>query len=130
VRLSFRSDFSAERESISFGFNSNQRPIIEASSGRSFVGRTTVPLARSVRLVAKVLTRTKGEDELSLIFLDDRERHAEIEPPVWDVTSRGVELDALLHTMFVASHGPAARSLDDLRIGATWWSVLQEHASR
>jgi ferric-dicitrate binding protein FerR (iron transport regulator) len=129
VRLAFRSDPSAEPESISFGFNGNQRPIIETSAGRSFVGRTTVPLAGGVRLVAKVLARARGEDELSLIFLDDRERHAEIEPPVWDVTSRGVELDSLLHNVFIASHGPAARSLDDLRVGATWWSVLQENVS-
>jgi ferric-dicitrate binding protein FerR (iron transport regulator) len=129
VRLSLRSDPSAEPESISFGFNNNQRPIIETSAGRSFVGRTTVPFTGSVRLVAKVITRARGEDELSLIFLDEQERHAEIEPPVWDVTTRGVELQGLLRTVVVASHGPVARGLDDLRVGPTWWSVLQENPS-
>ena len=127
VRLSLRSDTASEPSSVSFGFNNTGRPIIETSAGRSFVGRTRVPAAASVRLVAKVLTRAHGEDELSLIFQDDTERRGEIEPAVWDVATRGVYLDGLLRDVVVASHGPAPRGLDDLRFGTTWWSVLPEN---
>ncbi|QDU25303.1 FecR protein [Anatilimnocola aggregata] len=129
VRLSFRSDPSTmDAGMISFGTNNTKRPIIETSAGRSFVGRTKVSTATSMRLIGKVLTRTQGEDELSLIFLDEQENY-EIEPPIWDVTTRGVQLAARLQVVFLSSHGPAARGLDDLRIGTTWWSVSQEGSS-
>jgi hypothetical protein len=73
--------------------------------------------------------RTRGEDELSLVFLDEHERRGEIEPAVWDVATRGVCLDGLLRDVVMASHGPAPRGLDDLRFGTTWWSVVRENPS-
>jgi ferric-dicitrate binding protein FerR (iron transport regulator) len=129
VRLSFRTPATSPPESISFGFNKVLKPIIETAAGRSFVGRTKLPDVRRVRLIGKLLSRAEGEDELSLIFLDESDLGERIEPEVWDVASRGVQLNGSLREITIASHGPAPRRLDDLRIGPTWWSVVRKEAS-
>ncbi|MBA4016493.1 MAG: hypothetical protein C0483_04840 [Pirellula sp.] len=126
VRLSFRAAPPSPSESFALGFNKSLRPIVETSAGRSFVGRTKLPNSKSVRLVGKLLSRTVGEDELSLIFLDTQDLSERLEPEAWDVSTRGVQLSGSLRDVLVTSHGPAARGLDDLRVGSTWWSVVQQ----
>jgi hypothetical protein len=104
--------------------NHLMQPTIESGAGQGFDSRVRVMEGRRLLMVGKILSREKGEDEVSLRVFDADEPPGLMEPKTWDVVTRGLRLDAVLDRVVLESIGPKPRSIEEIRIGANWHDVV------
>lgn len=123
VNLSFRSSAQFLGECVSLRLSSGLRPLIETGVGQGFVSRVIMQDNQTLLMVAKIVSRRDGEDEISLRVYGGKEQPEFIEPATWDVTTRGLKQSARLDLLTLQSSGNAPRKLDEIRIGPTWRSV-------
>ena len=126
LQLTFRSSAQFADERVNLRLSAGLRPIIETGKGQGFVSRVAVKDAQTLLLVAKIVARRSGEDEVSMRVFGSDETPDIIEPATWDVSTRGLNQSARLDLLTVQSSGNASRTLDEIRIGPTWRSVVNE----
>jgi hypothetical protein len=124
--LGFRSSTQFIGPHISLRVNQLDRPLIETGTGSGFVSRSVITPGKNLRLIAKILSREHGEDEISLRIYGQGETPGSIEPAEWSITSRSLQLDAQFDLLMLQSSSQTPRHLDDLRIGETWRSVTSD----
>lgn len=99
-------------------------PIIESGAGQGFESRVRVGDGRRLLLVGKILSRREGEDEVFLRVFHAGEPPGLVEPESWDVSTRGLRLDATLDRVVLESIGPKPRHIEEICIGTTWRDVV------
>lgn len=124
MRLTFRGSDDYSGESLSFGWNGELRPQIQAGSAGIFASPAMVPDEQSLLWIGKILRRAQGEDEVSFRIYGQDDRLEYAEPAIWHVVSRGLHHDAALDLVVLSSTGKSPRIADELRIGPTWRSVV------
>jgi ferric-dicitrate binding protein FerR (iron transport regulator) len=123
LSLSFHSSEQFIGPQITLRVNQNRRALIETGIGSGFASQSVIHAGKNRLLVAKVLTREDGEDEISLRVYAEGESPGLLEPAEWTVTSRSLRMDAALDLLMLQSSSQTPRHIDDLRIGETWRSV-------
>jgi len=126
LSLTFRSLDEAVRARIGLRIDHALRPRIETGFGQGYVGRLRYNDGKELRLVAKILSRGEGEDEVSLRVFEADENPGPWEPETWDLVSRGLHFDASLDHLVLLSSGPKPRRIDEIRMGTTWRSVVDD----
>lgn len=123
LRFTFRSSLDYFGESLSIGWEQEQRP--RASSGHGISSRSvrTVPDGSTVFCVAKIVTRKTGDDHVSFRFYTPGDELDLVEPAEWDVVLRGLDLTADLDLLVLTSNSPETRYVDEIRLGPSWRSV-------
>lgn len=123
LSLGFRSSTEFLGQHVTLRLNHRHRQLIETGAGSGFASQSTTAPGRNLRLIAKILSREHGDDEVSLRIYEEGETPPSIEPAEWSVTSRSLQLDATLDLFMLQSSSQAPRHIDDLRLGTTWRSV-------
>jgi hypothetical protein len=120
LSLTLRSVDEAAPGRIGLRVDHMLRPRIETGAGQGFVSRVRAPEGRRLLLVAKILTRREGEDEILLRVFDAEEPPGTWEPAEWDIRTRGLRLDGVLDHVILQSSGPQPRRIEELRLASTW----------
>lgn len=122
IRLTFRSS-ADEGDFLSFGYGQHSKPFIRGASFGIAQSLSPVPDGQSLLWIGKIICRAEGDDEVSFRIYGEHDALDFAEPGAWHVT-RSVRMKAALDLLLIASSGNAPRRVDELRIGATWRSVV------
>ncbi len=124
IRLTLRSTDDYWGDALSFGLHRSMRPQVQVGRGVGFRSLQSVEEGQSVLFVAKITASQFPQDEVSFHVFSLKETLPVIEPGDWHVTTRQFRNDAKLDLLLLTSQGPEPRLVDELRIGATWRSVV------
>ncbi len=124
MRLTFRSDENYFGESLSFQISLRRNPQIQTGLGVGFASAAESSPDQTTLWIGKIVARQFGEDEVSFHVFAESDELTYVEPAVWQVVSRNLDLSAKLNLVLLTSTGLAPRIVDELRIGPTWRSVV------
>lgn len=100
------------------------RPVIESGAGQGFTSRVRVGENQRMLMIGKILSRRDGEDEVFLRVFNPDDPPGLFEPDSWDVSTRGLRLDAVLDRAVVLSMGAKPRRIEEIRIGNNWHDAV------
>ncbi len=109
---------------VSFGEGGDRRPRVDLGDGVRFVAPEETTEGSLQLWVAKIAARKRGEDEIFLRIYDPGAKIDAAEPAAWDLASRGVDSAARLDLLLLTNDGEAARWVDEIRVGKTWWAAV------
>jgi hypothetical protein len=123
-RLTFRSEKDYFRHSLCFGMAHGSDLYLSMADGLVF--RSPRKLAGQGTRVwtGKVIARSSGEDSVFFRVFDDPESVPVMEPVDWDVKSESFFSDHSFEILLVSNTGPRSRSVDEIRIGKSWLSIV------
>ena len=122
IRLTFRSSDDAD-EFLSFGYGQHRKPFIRGASFGITQSLSPIPDGQSLLWIGKIIRRAEGDDEVFFRIYGEDDALDYAEPRTWHVT-RSVRMKAALDLLILSSSGSAPRRVDEIRIGATWRSVV------
>ncbi len=124
LRFAFRSSTDFSGDFLSFGYGPDQKPYISGASFGNMQSLKSIPSGQSLLWIGKIIRRAEGDDEISFRIYGQKDELDYAEPKTWHVNARGVHMDASLDLLVLSSMGNAPRMVDEIRIGATWRSVV------
>ena len=124
LSLTFRSLEDAAPGCVGLRVDHLLRPRIETGMGQGFVSRVRATEGRRLLLVAKILSRREGEDEIMLRVFDADDPPGAWEPEEWDIRTRGLRLDAVLDHVILQSSGPSPRRIEEVRLASAWLDAV------
>ena len=123
IRLTFRSSADYAADFLSFGCGPDQKPCVSGASLGNAQSLSPIPDGQSLLWIGKIIRRAEGDDEVFFRIYGEHDALDFAEPRTWHVT-RSVRMTAALDLLLLSSSGNAPRRVDEIRIGATWRSVV------